>query len=103
MKVRNSNTHNSESRTKKEVASQWEDIDWTTVYKHVNRLQTRIAKATQEKKWHLVKRLQYLLVHSHYAKLIAVRTVTKNHGARTPGIDGELWTTPGSKFKQQNL
>ena len=98
MKVRNSITHNSESRTNKEVTSQWEDTDWTTVYRHVNRLQTRIAKATQEKKWQLVKRLQYLLVHSHYAKLLAVRTVTKNHGARTPGIDGELWNTPGSKF-----
>ena len=79
--------------------NQWEETNWKIVYRHVNRLQTRIAKATQEKKWHLVKRLQYLLTHSHYAKLLAVRTVSRNHGARTAGVDGVLWNTPASKFQ----
>ncbi|HPM61634.1 MAG TPA: reverse transcriptase N-terminal domain-containing protein, partial [Methanoregulaceae archaeon] len=50
--------------------------------------QTRIAKATQERKWNLVKRLSYLLTHSHSAKLLAVRIVTRNKGRRTPGVDG---------------
>lgn len=77
MKVRNSITRNSESRTNNVEIVPWDDIDWNEVYKHVNRLQTRIAKATQEKKWQLVKRLQYLLTHSYYAKLLAVKTVTK--------------------------
>ncbi len=99
MKVRNSIPHNSESRTNDVEEIPWDEIDWNEVYKHVNRLQTRIAKATREKKWHLVKRLQYLLTHSYYAKLLAVRTVTKNHGARTPGVDGELWNTPESKLQ----
>ncbi|MEA3283311.1 MAG: reverse transcriptase N-terminal domain-containing protein [Euryarchaeota archaeon] len=33
--------------------------------------QTRIAKAVKQGKWYLVKRLRYLLINSHYAKLLA--------------------------------
>ncbi|MEA3457968.1 MAG: reverse transcriptase N-terminal domain-containing protein, partial [Candidatus Thermoplasmatota archaeon] len=66
---------------------QWNNIDWKTVFKNVNRLQTRIAKAVKQQKWHLVKRLQYLLTHSFYAKLLAVRMVCQNKGKRTAGVD----------------
>lgn len=65
----------------------------------VNRLQVRITKAVIKRKWNLVKRLSYLLTHSHYAKLLAVRNVIQNKGKRTAGIDGELWSTPESKMK----
>lgn len=65
----------------------------------VSRLQARIAKATQEKKWNTVKRLQYLLSHSYYAKALAVRKVTTNKGKHTPGIDKELWNTPAVKMR----
>ena len=34
---------------------QWKSIDWKKAETEVNRLQTRIAKATQEKKWNTVK------------------------------------------------
>jgi len=44
-----------------QLKDQWNSIDWKKVEKHVNRLQTRIAKAVREGKWNLVKRLQYLL------------------------------------------
>jgi len=77
---------------------QWIEIDWKKVEEHVNRLQTRITKAVKERKWHLVKRLQYLLTHSFYAKLLAVKRVTQNRGKRTAGVDGETWTTPKSKM-----
>ena len=50
----------------------------------------------ENSKWHLIKRLQYLLTHSFYAKLLSVRTVTKNKGRRTAGIDGAKWITPNS-------
>ena len=33
---------------------QWKSIDWKKAETEVNRLQTRIAKATQEKKWNTV-------------------------------------------------
>ena len=78
---------------------QWKTIDWKKAEAEVNRLQARIAKATQEKKWNTVKRLQYLLTHSYYAKALAVRKVTTNKGKKTPGVDGELWNTPASKMR----
>ena len=78
---------------------QWKSIDWKKAEAEVNRLQARIAKATQEKKWNTVKRLQYLLTHSYYAKALAVRKVTTNKGKKTPGVDGELWSTPVSKMR----
>lgn len=62
-------------------------------------MQTRITKAAIQNKWNLVKRLQYLLTHSYFAKLLAVRRVTQNKGKRKPGIDGEKWLTSNSKIK----
>ena len=59
---------------------QWKTIDWKKAEAVVSRLQARIAKATQEKKWNTVKRLQYLLTHSYYAKALAVRKVTTTKG-----------------------
>jgi RNA-directed DNA polymerase len=78
---------------------QWKSVDWNYAEDEVNRLQARIAKATQEKKWNTVKRLQYLLTHSYYAKLLAVRKVTTNKGKNTSGVDKELWSTPASKMR----
>ncbi|MDN7025649.1 group II intron reverse transcriptase/maturase [Methanoculleus sp. FWC-SCC1] len=99
MKVCHSTTPNGEKHTDKELARQWNAIDWDNVSSAVNRLQTRIAKATQEGKWNLVKRLNYLLTHSHSAKLLAVRIVTQNKGRHTPGVDGDLWTTASAKMQ----
>ena len=99
MNVRPSTTLTGEILTDKALASQWNTINWHNVKCYVNRLQTRIAKATQENKLNLVKRLQYLLTHSHYAKLLAVRTVTQNRGKRTPGVDGVRWGTACNKMQ----
>ncbi len=74
------------------------DINWKRVEEHVNRLQARITKAVKKRKWYLVKRLQYLLTNSFYAKLFAVKSVTQNKGERTAGIDGAKWTTQNSKM-----
>ncbi len=46
----------------------------------------------------MVKRLQYLLTQSFYAKLLAVKRVTQNKGRRTAGIDGAKWITPNSRM-----
>jgi RNA-directed DNA polymerase len=37
--------------------SDWTSIDWTAVYKHVYRLQVRIAKAVEQERWHKVAAL----------------------------------------------
>lgn len=47
----------------------------------------------------MVKRLSYLLTHSFYAKLLAVRRVTQNKGRKTAGVDGILWNTTDIKIK----
>ena len=98
MNVLHSTTPKSERRTDLNLTQQWNSIDWKIVRATVNRLQTRIAKAVFEGKYGLAKRIQYLLTHSYYAKLLAVRTVTQNRGKRTPGIDGELWTSSKDKM-----
>ena len=60
----------------KRLSIQWKTIDWKKAEQEVNRLQVRIVKATQEKKWNTVKRLQYLLTHSFYAKAVSYTHLT---------------------------
>ncbi|MCS3924951.1 group II intron reverse transcriptase/maturase, partial [Methanosalsum natronophilum] len=99
MNTRYSKTPLSERLVDRPTPVKWEHINWKSVEHNVNKLQTRIVKAVRQHKWHLVKRLQYLLTHSFSAKLLAVKRVTQNKGKRTAGIDGEKWTTPNSKMK----
>lgn len=99
MSVSSSTTHISENLTDKTLANRWNEIPQGKARLVVNRLQKRIAKAVKEGKHRLAKRLQYLLTHSFYAKVLAVQTVTKNRGSRTPGVDGVRWTSSSSKMK----
>lgn len=77
----------------------WHAINWHKCHQSVRRLQTRIVKATQEGRWNKVKSLQHLLTHSFSAKATAVKRVTENRGKKTPGIDGESWSTPICKLQ----
>ena len=77
--------------------NEWQSIDWKASEKLVFRLQMRIAKAMREKKFNKVKALQRLLTRSHSAKALAVKKVTSNKGARTPGVDGKIWKTDKQK------
>ena len=76
----------------------WDAIPWPTVDNQVRRLQVRIAKAAGERDFGKVKALQWILTHSWYAKLLAVRRVTTNKGAKTPGVDGVTWRTGKKKI-----
>ena len=78
-------------------ATGWDQIDWSTAERQVRRLQARIVKATQAKRWNKVKALQRLLTCSFSGRALAVKRVTENKGKRTPGVDGAIWKTPGSK------
>jgi len=78
--------------------SDWHAIDWQSVNENVRRLQSRIVKATKEKRWGKVKALQRLLTHSFSGKALAVRRVTENQGKNTPGVDQVLWNTPQKKL-----
>jgi RNA-directed DNA polymerase len=76
----------------------WQTIDWRRVERNVRGMQIRIAKATRESDWRRVKALQRMLTRTLSAKLYAVRRVTQNTGARTAGVDRELWETPESRL-----
>ncbi|MFZ0929148.1 MAG: group II intron reverse transcriptase/maturase [Syntrophobacteraceae bacterium] len=81
----------------KDDAAKWNSIDWNEAQRQVRRLQVRIAKAVKDNRWNKVKVLQYLLTHSFYAKLLAVKRVTSNKGKNTPGVDGVLWKDARAK------
>ena len=75
----------------------WHDINWRKVHQNVRRLQARIVKATEEKRWGKVEAFQRLLTRSFSGKALAVKRVTENKGRRTAGIDGEKWSTSHDK------
>ncbi len=78
--------------------SQWQSINWKTIERQVLKLQMRIAKATREGKHGRAKALQWILTHSHSAKLLAVKRVSQNKGSKTPGIDGVIWNTDARRM-----
>lgn len=77
----------------------WQSLKWEVMEAHVYRLQMRIAKAVQEKRWRKVKALQWLLTHSYHGKVLAIKQVTSNKGAKTAGVDGQCWISPGQKMR----
>ena len=83
----------------KEAKILWESVEWDKVEKYVYKIQSRIAKATINGDWKVVRELQRMLSNSHYAKLLAIKKVTSNKGGKTPGIDKIIWDKPPKKFK----
>ncbi|MGT2469864.1 group II intron reverse transcriptase/maturase [Paraburkholderia terrae] len=77
----------------------WYAVDWRRVERNVRGMQIRIAKATRDGNWRRVKALQRMLTRTLSAKLYAVRRVTQNQGARTAGVDRELWDSPESRWE----
>ena len=77
----------------------WEDIDFSKAENYVKKLQKRIAVAFSNDDFDKMTYLQHTLIHSFYAKALAVRTVTSNKGKSTCGIDNVLWDTPEKKLQ----
>src|SRR5216683_5034512 len=77
----------------------WRDTNWSDCHRRVRSLQVRIVKAWQEGRRRKVKALQRMLVRSLSGKALAVKRVTENQGKRTPGVDGETWSTPEAKSR----
>lgn len=68
---------------------EWNTINWAKVQRKVFKLQKKIFQAVRSGNKVKSKKLQKLLLKSHYAKLLAVRKVTQdNQGRKTAGIDG---------------
>jgi RNA-directed DNA polymerase len=81
----------------------WKSLPWDKIRQRVRRLQMRIAKAIKEKRYGKARALQWILTHSHSAKLLAVQRVTTNKGARTPGVDKKVWRTDRQKLAAISL
>lgn len=73
----------------------WKAINWQKVKAEVKDFKCVLQRQCANK----VKALQWILSHSYSAKLLAVRRVTENKGAKTPGVDGKIWNTPAQKMK----
>jgi len=84
--------------TTRNETTDWNSINWTRMERIVRQTQGRISRAASSGDWSKVTELQRLLVNSFAAKVIATRDVTTNDGARTPGVDRELWETPAKKM-----
>lgn len=76
----------------------WSSINWLMIESKVKQLQFRIAKAFREGRHNKAKSLQWLLTHSYYAKLLAVRRVTQNAGGKTAGVDKIIWHSDAKKI-----
>lgn len=81
----------------------WEEINFYKAEMSVKKLQVRIAKAFINNEFEKMASLQHKLIHSFYAKAIAVKIVTSNKGKYTPGIDEVIWLNPIDKFNAISL
>ena len=79
----------------------WTGVNWNKVEQTISNLQHRITKAAENGDYRKVRNLQRLLNNSISSKLKSVRIVAQeNSGKKTPGIDGEIWTTPERKLQE---
>ena len=79
---------------------EWNTINWAKVQRKVFKLQKRIFQAVKSGNKVKAKKLQKLLLKSHYAKLLAIRKVTQdNQGKKTAGVDGKKSLRPNQRLK----
>ena len=97
---------NMEEKTKSKMCATtdtitcWNDIDFRKAEKSVKKLQRRIAEAYRNQRYDVVITLQHKMIHSFYAKALAVRQVSCiNRGKKTPGVDNVIWNTPELRFE----
>ncbi|MFY2490371.1 reverse transcriptase N-terminal domain-containing protein [Escherichia coli] len=78
----------------------WNLIDWGKINKEVWKTQCEIFKQSTNKNWSKVQSLQTELLHSKFAKLIAIRKVTQeNRGKRSSGVDNVQILTGKQRLK----
>jgi RNA-directed DNA polymerase len=84
----------------KDVALDWDAIDWRCHEDNVRRLRQRIFKAAQEGDLTTVRNLQKLMLRSWSNTLMSVRQATqRNAGRKTAGIDGEVALTSHARME----
>ena len=76
----------------------WFNIDFKSAEKSVKKLQKRIYVAYSRNDIDKMMYLQSCMIHSFYAKALAVKIVTSNRGKNIVGVDNILWKTPEEKY-----
>ena len=70
-------------------------IDWNEIEAHVSRLQRQLANAVEHDNRKAARHYKWLIRNSYHAKMLAIRQVTQeNNGRNTPGVDGQVYSTP---------
>ena len=77
----------------------WEKIDFKKAAAHVRRLQDRLTTALLNKEFEFAEGLTHLLLHSFYAKALAVEHVVTNRGKHTHGVDGIVLDNVDDKYR----
>lgn len=96
--LKGASKNNMRMYTTSNTIQNWSDIDFQKAEKSVKKLQKRIATAYRNDEFDKMAFLQHQLIHSFYAKALAVKSVTSNRGKLTPGVDGIVWITPDDKW-----
>lgn len=82
-----------------DIPLDWDHTNTKKAKKYVRKLQRRIALAFSNGDIDKALSLQHMLIHSIYAKILAVKCVTSNRGRHTPGIDNVIWETSEEKME----
>jgi RNA-directed DNA polymerase len=86
---------NTTIRTEKKVLkNEWHLINWKKTEAVVKNLQEKIVIATLNEKMKEVYLLQWKLLNTFEAKVLAIRKVITNKGKTTAGTDGIVWKSP---------
>lgn len=79
-------------------ASCWNDIDFKKAEAYVKKLQRRIYAACHQLDADKLNTLTHLMLHSFYAKALAVKYICSNKGKYTVGIDNVRLISDSMKF-----
>lgn len=82
---------------KKLIEKQWADFDWDKAEELIIRKQKVLAKEAYRKNFKRIKQIQYEIVKSLEARMLAVKRISENFNSA--GIDGIRWRTDYDKMK----
>ena len=77
----------------------WESIDFKIATAYVRRLQNRLTTALLNNDFESAEGLTHLLLHSFYAKALAVEYVATNRGRKTHGVDHVVLNNIDDRYK----
>lgn len=89
--------------TTADICKRWSDIDFELAESNIKKLQKRIVKAFCNDDIDLMNHLQHKLIHSYYAKALAVQHVMSCDGYNTAGIDNVTWNDLSDCFNAISL